>query len=173
MKILLGSTSNVKTEALEQAFSEYFKDFEIISTDVESNVSNMPVNKEIIEGCNNRLTNLKKYAKEHKIEVDFYVAVEGGIFNSFGVWFMTNMAVIEDKKGIFNYGLSGGFTIPDKYIDEVKDISLHRVIEKKFGTESTRYNGAVSFLTKNKMNRTDETKEAILLALTKFINENW
>ena len=83
MKILIGTKNPGKIEGAKKAFETYFKDVEVYGIQVDSEVNAQPVNEEIVKGAKNRVKNLKKYAKENKIEADFFVASEGGINNFF------------------------------------------------------------------------------------------
>lgn len=175
MKILMGTANPGKIEGARQAFEKYFKDIEIQGISVSSNVSAQPVDKEIFQGAKNRVSNLKKYAKENQIEADFYIASEAGITNLLGEWIDVNAALVEDKTGYQSFGVSQGFPIPDKYIDEIKETELGKVMDKIFsGQDLAKGNGGISLLTKGETTRIDMTRNAFVMALTKHINgEIW
>ena len=175
MKVLIATKNPGKIEGAKRAFEKYFQDVQIEGIPVQSDVSNQPVDKEIFIGAKNRVKNLKKYAKEHRIEADFYVASEAGITNLLGDWIDINAAVIEDKNGIQSVGTSQGFEIPEKYIDEIKNTELGIVMDKIFSENNLgKGKGGISFLTKNEVTRIDLTKNAFIMALIKHINgEIW
>ena len=75
MKILIATKNPGKIEGAKRAFSKYFDDFEIIGIPVSSDVSDEPVNEEIYQGAKNRVNNLKKYAKENNIDIDYYISI--------------------------------------------------------------------------------------------------
>ena len=83
--------------------------------------------------------------------------------------------MIEDSKGFQSIGTSQGFPIPDKYIDEIKETELGKVMDKIFsGQELGKGKGGISFLTKNEITRIDLTRNAFIMALTSHINgEVW
>ena len=175
MKILMGTKNPGKIEGAKQAFEKYFTDIEIEGISVESEVSNQPVNEEIFKGAKNRVKNLKKYAIENNIEADFYIASEAGITNLLGDWIDINAVVIEDSKGFQSVGTSQGFPIPEKYIEEIKETELGKVMDKIFsGNELSKGKGGISILTKDEISRIDLTKNAFIMALTSHINgEIW
>lgn len=175
MKILMGTKNPGKIEGARQAFEKYFNDVEIEGISVESEVSNQPINEEIIKGARNRIKNLKEYARKNNIEVDYYVASEAGITDSLGKWIDINLAVIEYSEGIESIGTSQGFPIPDKYVDEIKETELGKVMDKIFkGNGLGKGKGGISFLTKDEISRIDLTRNAFIMALTTFINgEIW
>lgn len=171
MKILMGTKNPGKIEGARQAFEKYFKNIEIEGVAVESEVPNQPVNAEILMGAKTRIKNLKEYARKNKIEADFYISSEAGITNFLGEWININCVVIENNDGMQSLGTSQGFPIPDKYIDEIKNTELGKVMDKIFSKEQLgKGNGGISILTKNEVSRIDLTKNAFIMALTKYIN---
>ena len=168
MKILMGTKNPGKIEGARQAFEKYFDNIDIEGIAVESNVGAQPVNEEILQGAKNRIKNLKKY-----IKADFYIASEAGITNLLGEWIDINAVVIEDSKGFQSIGTSQGFPIPDKYIEEIKQTELGKVMDRLFrGKELGKGKGGISFLTKDEITRIDLTRNAFIMALTRFINED-
>lgn len=173
MKILMGTKNPGKIEGARQAFEKYFDSVEIEGISVESEVGNQPFNEEILQGAKNRIKNLKKYANNNNIKADFYIASEAGITNLLGEWIDINAVVIEDSKGFQSIGTSQGFPIPDKYIEEIKQTELGKVMDRLFrGKELGKGKGGISFLTKDEVTRIDLTRNAFIMALTRFINED-
>lgn len=173
MKILMGTKNPGKIEGAKQAFEKYFDNVEIEGILVSSNVGDQPINEEILQGAKNRVKNLKEYARNNNIEADFYVSSEAGITNLLGEWIDINAVVIEDSKGFQSVGTSQGFPIPDKYIDEIKETELGKVMDKIFsGRELGKGKGGISFLTRNEVSRIDLTRNAFIMALTSHINED-
>lgn len=171
MKILIGTKNPGKIEGAREAFEKYFDNVEIEGISVNSEVGDQPINKEILKGAKNRVKNLKKYAKENQIKADFYISSEAGITNLLGEWIDINAVVIEDSKGLQSIGTSQGFPIPDKYIEEIKETELGKVMDKIFsGKELGKGKGGISFLTKDEVTRIDLTRNAFIMALTKYIN---
>lgn len=173
MKILMGTKNPGKIEGARQAFEKYFDSVEIEGISVESNVGAQPVNEEILQGAKNRIKNLKKYVNTNNIKADFYIASEAGITNLLGEWIDINAVIIEDSKGFQSIGTSQGFPIPDKYIEEIKQTELGKVMDRLFsGKELGKGKGGISFLTKDEITRIDLTRNAFIMALTRFINED-
>lgn len=171
MKILMGTKNPGKIEGARQAFEKYFENVEIEGISVSSDVSDQPINEEIFLGAKNRVKNLKKYAKENNIEVDFFIASEAGITDLLGNWIDINAAVVEDKEGFQSVGTSQGFEIPEKYIDEIKATELGKVMDKVFnGHELGKGKGGISRLTHDEISRIDLTRNAFIMALISHIN---
>lgn len=172
MKVLVATKNPGKIEGAKQAFEKYFNNIHIEGISVSSDVGDQPINEEILQGAKNRVKNLKEYAINNNIEADFYVSSEAGITDLLGEWIDINAVVIEDSKGFQSVGTSQGFPIPDKYIDEIKETKLGRVMDKIFSEkELGKGKGEISFLTKDEVSRIDLTRNAFIMALTKHINE--
>ena len=89
--------------------------------------------------------------------------------------FRSNAVVVEDAKGLQSVGTSQGFPIPEKYINEIRETELGKVMDKIFNIkESGKGKGGISFLTRDEITRIDLTRNAFIMALTKHINgEIW
>ena len=168
MKILIGTKNPGKIEGAKQAFEKYFDNVDIEGIQVSSNVGDQPINEEILQGAKNRVKNLKEYAINNNIEADFYISSEGGITNLLGEWIDINVVVIEDFKGFQSIGTSQGFPIPDKYLDEIKQTELGKVMDKIFnGKELGKGKGGINFLTKDEVSRIDLVKKCFCHGFSK------
>lgn len=175
MKVLIATKNAGKIEGAKRALSHYFSDVEIEGLPVESNVGEQPVNNDIYNGAKNRVRNLKKYANDNNISADLYLSIESGINNSLGRWMITNIAVIEDNDTFESYGTSPSFPVPEKLVEDIINTDLSKVMDKIFEKDEERHNkgGGIQLLTHNKITRIDLTEMAFIMALTKYINENW
>ena len=172
MKVLIGTTNPNKIEGAKEALSNYFKDFEIEGIKVPSGVSEEPVNDDIYKGALNRVNNLINYAKENNIDAQYFLGVESGITNSLGAWGIVSIAVIKDKNGIESFGTSPMFPVPIKYVDEIINTDLCKIMDKLFNQTNVGHGkGGICFLTHGVIDRTHLNKEAFVMALTKYINE--
>lgn len=173
MKILLASKNPGKMDGAKKAFLEYFDNVEIEGISVNSNVAEEPVNEDIYNGARNRVDNLINYAKQNNISADYFVGVESGITNLLGKWVITNIAVIKDKNGYESWGTSQSFPVPQKYVNEIINTDLGKVMDKIFNASDLRSSkGGINLLTKQKVTRIDLTKQSIIMALTQFINND-
>ena len=174
MKILIGTKNPGKIQGAKDAFENYFDSIDIKGIPVSSNVSEQPLNNEIYEGARNRVDNLIEYAKDNKIDAEFFLAVESGITNLLGKWIIINIAVIKDKNGYESWGTSQAFPVPDRYVEEIVSTDLSKVMDKIFEENDLRSGkGGISFLTNDVINRIDLTRDAFIMALTQHINEVW
>lgn len=171
MKVLIGTNNQGKVEGAKQAFEKFYKDVKVEGISVSSDVSDEPVNDEIYMGASNRVNNLIKYSKENNIDVDFYVGVESGITNQLGKWCIIQIAVVKDKSGYESFGTGPAFPVPEKYVDEIINTDLGLLMDKIFkGNGLKNEKGGIAHLTNDVITRYDLTREAIIMALTEFIN---
>ena len=72
-------------------------------------------------------------------------------------------------------GASQGIPIPNKNMDEIKRTELGKVMDRLFkGNELNKGQGGVSILTHGEISRIGLTRNAFIMALTKYINgEVW
>lgn len=174
MKLLIGTTNKTKINGALEAFKEYYNNVSIEGISVSSEVSEQPLNEEIYLGARNRVNNLINFSKKNKIKAEYYLGIESGIMNLYGKYIIINIAIIKDNNGHESIGTSSGFPVPDKYVQEIINTDLGKVIDNIYKENNIRTNkGTISFLTKDKINRTILTKEAFIMALTKFINKEW
>ena len=175
MKVLIATKNAGKIEGAKKALLHYFNNIEIEGIPVESDVAEQPVNNEIYNGAKNRVKNLKKYANDNNIKADLYLAIESGIKNLLGRWMITNIAVIEDNDTFESYGTSPSFPVPENLVEDIINTDLSKVMDKLFVEDEERHNrgGGIQLLTHNKITRIDLTEMAFIMALTKYINENW
>ena len=174
LKVLIGSTNNGKIEGAKKAFSHYYNELQINGIAVDSEVNEQPLNEEILTGAKNRVKNLKKYAKEHKISADFYIAVESGISNQLDEWVIIQMAYIEDNKGNSSYGTSPAFPVPQRFVNDIITSDLSVVMKNLFKENNLKLGkGGISFVTNDVVSRIDLTESAFVMALTKFVCDKW
>lgn len=175
MKVLIATKNQGKIEGARRALLNYFEDIKMEGIPVESEVGEQPVNEEIYAGAKNRVKNLKIYAQKNNIEADLYLAIESGITNVLGRWMITNIAVIEDSNDFESYGTSSSFPVPERLAQEIIDTDLSQVMDKVFEKDEERHNkgGGIQLLTHNKISRIDLTENAFIMALTKYINDEW
>lgn len=175
MKVLMGTKNPGKIEGAKRAFECYFENVEVQGISVDSEVGDEPLNEQILQGCKNRVKNVRKQAEENKIDADFYVASEAGLINNFDGWMDFNIALVENKEGEQSVGTSAGFKIPEKYVDEVIEKELKVIMDRLFDTQnSNQKDGGIGKLTHGEISRIDLTRQAFIMALIKFINgEIW
>ena len=70
-------------------------------------------------------------------------------------------------------GTSQGFPIPEKYVKEIIETELGKVMDKIFEKQQLgKGKGGISILTKGEVSRIELTKNAFVMALISHINED-
>lgn len=173
MKILIGSQNPVKIKATQEAFSEYFRDVEVIARDVDSEVPSQPVGEETFKGAENRVLELKKIDKKEELGIDFFVGIEGGITRIYSKWFAFGAVCIIDKEGKKGFGISSHFELPEQIVEELLEgKELGQVMDEITGEENNKQKeGAVGFFTKGKVSRKTAYTQGLVLALIPFLHK--
>lgn len=171
--INVGSKNPVKVDAVREVLMQYeiFKGFEILSIDVESNVSTQPRSlEETIRGAKNR-------ANAAFRNCGYSIGIESGImevpYTKTG--FMELSACVIYDGNSFAIGLSPAFEFPLKVTKLINDSKLDtNEAFYKIGLTSNKklgyYEGALGVLSRKRVTRKDYTKQAIMMALIQIEN---
>ena len=173
MKVIVATKNPGKIEGVRKALEYYYEDIDVIGIPSSSDVSNQPVNEEIMLGAKNRVANLKKYCCENNIDADLYISVEEGITNSLGEWLVLSVAIIEDDKGFISWGTSSGFPVPNKHVNNIIERELGPVMNEIFSAEDLRSgNGGISLLTDGAVTRIEMVESSVIMALIQYRKDN-
>ncbi|RLI84260.1 inosine/xanthosine triphosphatase [Archaeoglobales archaeon] len=168
VKVVVGSKNPVKVEGVRQAFLQYFDEVEVSSREVDSGVGSQPFNDDSIKGAINRALN------SYSEEFDFSVGVEAGLFSvkrTITGFIDFQVSAIYDGSRI-SVGFGPGFEYPPLVVEEVlKGKEVGDVMDEFTGIENLgEKTGAIHFLTKGKISRTDLTRLSVTTALIPWIN---
>lgn len=162
MTIVKVATLNpVKVEAIKSAFQRYFVEVEVIPFEVESGVSEQPTNEDVLEGAKHRLLELKKVCGEY----DYVASCESGLINQYGNWFNVQVVMVENKDGKNGFGMSPGYEVPTKYIEEIINTNM-----ADFLTQLFEGKGGTRVLTKNQFTRKTLIEDGTIMALVSVLN---
>lgn len=161
--IYVGSENQVKIKAVENVFSKLFRQIAVKGMNVKTNVPEQPKEKEVIEGA------IKRATEVLDSDCDFVVGIEAGLFfnDVEKKYFDVQYCAIIDKRNKITLGHGGGFYYPDEIIDLVdQGKTVGQAIEDRYGIKDVgRKTGAIGFLSKDLLNRTKLTEQAVLMAL--------
>lgn len=166
--IAVGSTNKIKSEAVRTVFKRIFGSSIVKKYDVPSGVRNQPKNEETITGARNRALRAIKKSGMQK-HATFGVGLEAGLFwvSDLKLYMDVQYAAVADRLGNITYGHSQGFYFPpefDGHIEdgkEIEDIVAELYKIKNIGEK----NGAIGFLTDNRVTRTDLLESALTMAM--------
>jgi len=169
MLIVVGSTSPVKIAATQQAFAEYFNDFTMKALRLPSNVNPYPMSDdETLQGALNRA----KAALELESNADYAVGIEGGLQRLREWTIVKHIAVVLHANEV-GIGTSAGYACPPEILRQIAPTSdsSRKNIDAFFGKqEILSKEGPEGVLTSLKLTRTSVSKNAVVFALTRFVN---
>lgn len=170
IRILVGSLNPVKINAVKNAFSNIFANNQIICKGIHapSGVSEQPMTaSETRLGAINRAL----FCKNGSNNADFYVALEGGVdLTEDGPITCAYFSIINNQQQ--SVGRSASLPLPlSVYDDLVAGKELGHVMDELFNTTNIKQKGgAIGLLTQNNATRESIYTQALILALSPFIN---
>jgi len=173
MKIVVGSTNPVKTDAVKQAAASFYTQttIEIKGVRVGSGVAEQPLSdKEMITGAKNRA----QAALKAEPEADLAVGLEGGLHKIDGVWYGRSWMAVTDRSGRFGVGASASVAVPERMMELVhagKD--MKEVCEILYGIRDIgKKAGYFGLLTNDLITRTSGYKDGVIMALAAFNHQS-
>lgn len=173
MKIIVCSKNKAKNKAVEKILKQFFNDYEVISLDTKSGVSETPIgDDEGIKGCINRITDAIKQNNTGYL----YIAMEGILnINHYGTFLCGWTVIYNNRDDEYYYGCSSKVRIPDDIAKKIdKDIRLSEIVAKYTNSDDELVSiiGTNGILTNGVYTRTDEFMDSVICALsTKFKKE--
>ncbi|MFW0862207.1 MAG: DUF84 family protein [Candidatus Komeilibacteria bacterium] len=167
VKISVGSANPVKIKACEEVAKKVWQDVEVVNHDVDSGVSDMPMNEEeSIKGAINRASGARE-----KADADYGFGLEGSVTEIEDKMFLTGWVAVVNREGEIGIGSGGHILLPEAIADRIRggeelgpvmDDILHK-------TNTKQGQGAVGTLTGGLKPRQQSFEDGVLYALTKFI----
>jgi inosine/xanthosine triphosphatase len=180
-KICVGSLNPTKINAVKIGFNTYYKNFKLYKIKVDSKVPKQPIGLEIIlKGAENRAENALNYLinkgiSEHNI---FGVGIEAGLVKipvARSKYMDFQFCVIIDENRDISLGSGIAFEYPQVVIDEIisnKEIEIGDIMGRLANNVNLKNeSGAISFLSKNIITRTEILSQAVICALVPRINQ--
>lgn len=167
MKVIVGSLNPTKIDGVKKAFNQFFDDVIVEGVKVDSGVSNQPFNNDVVKGAINRAIN-----SFH--DCNFSVGIEAGLFslkNTITGYIDFQVAAIYNGKRI-TIGFGPGFEYPPVVVDEVlKGKEVGDIMDEITGIENLgEKTGAIHYLTKGVISRSELARIAVTMALIPWIN---
>jgi len=170
IRVVIGSKNLVKIECVKTAFSKYFKNIEIIGTDVESGVPNQPKSdRKTLEGAIRRAT--QSLLKDS--EAYFGVGIEGGLEHIKNNLYAFAWICIKSRKEKIGLGRTASFLLPPKIEELIKSgRELGEADDIFFDIKNSKQKmGAIGLLSKGKLDRKKLYEQGVICALLPFLNK--
>ena len=170
MKVIVGSLNPVKLNATRNILEKIYGEIDISSTDADSGVPDQPFGlDETIKGAINRAKN------SYSQDMDLSVGIESGLMktpNTITGYIDLQWCAIFDGEKI-TLGVSSGFEYPPEVVKEVlSGFEVGDVMDRITGVDNLgTKKGAVSHLSKNMLDRTENTEQCVLTAMIPRMNE--
>jgi len=160
VRIAVGSTNVIKTEAVRTVMEKVYGNVIIIPVDVESGVSEQPKELETRTGAINR-------AKAALGDCDLSVGIEAGVFETDDGLYDFQYCAICDKNGKITVGVGPGFRYPDDVADLVsKGFTVGDAMHQLYGDPVIgKKQGAVGLLSKGLLDRKSLTEQSVTAAM--------
>ncbi len=171
--VAAGTKNPSKVAGIKAAFTELLGvSVKVIPVAVNPGVPPQPLGiDEILLGAKNRCFQSFSVVKD----ADFGVGVEAGIYRVEDRYYDVQVAVIRDSNGLTSVGFSPSFQVPPPFADvlvkgEARELEV--VVDRYFGTKDIgEKGGLIKILTKGVVTREHLTRDAVLMALIPWVNE--
>lgn len=166
MKVAVGTTNPVKVDAVRNVFGRIYKDVTVEPRKVGTGVPDQPFGAETIQGAINRARNAYRSG-----EYDFGVGIEAGLSDVEGYVLDIQFCAIYDPYWT-TIGCGSGFQYPPKVLSEVlTGREVGDVMSELSGIpELGQKMGAIGYLSRSMLDRTQLTEQSVLMALIPRIN---
>ena len=169
MRVAVGTENPVKVAAVENVFRRVYENIEIAveGRKVGSGVPEQPFGAETIQGAVNRAKNAYKAGEDY----DFGVGIEAGLSDVEGHVLDIQFCAIYDPLWT-TIGCGSGFQYPPAVLAEVlAGRSVGDVMSELAGVpELGKKDGAIGYLSRGILTRTQLTEQSVLMALIPRIN---
>jgi inosine/xanthosine triphosphatase len=167
MKVAVGTNNPVKQKAVENVFSRIFGNVTVDARNVSSGVPPQPFGSDTVKGAITRAKNAYKSGK-----YDYGVGIEAGLSDVEGFILDIQFCAIYDTVDGITLGCGSGFAYPPAVISEVlSGREVGEVMSEVSGIENLgKKLGAIGYLSRGMLDRTQLTEQSVLMALIPRIN---
>jgi inosine/xanthosine triphosphatase len=164
VRVAVGSTNQVKVDAVRNIFTQAFGLVEVVSVEPDHGVEKQPMEERVVEGAIERAKNALR-----KADADFGVGVEAGLFFNkiLDKRLDIQYCAIVDPSGRMTVGHGPGFEYPPEVMKAVlAGGTVGDTMSKITGIENIGHrSGSIGYLSDGLIDRTSLTEIAVLMAL--------
>lgn len=167
MKIVVGSKNPTKIEGTRLAFQQFFKEVEVLGVEVPAPFK-QPFDEQTLAGA------IERALKSYSPEFDFSVGIEAGLMavkHTITGYMDFQVAVVYNGER-FTIGFGPGFEYPREVVEEaLNGVEVGITMEKISGIKNLgKKFGAVYYLSKGAISRTELSRIAVTMALIPWLN---
>jgi inosine/xanthosine triphosphatase len=174
MKILLGSTKQMKIEAVLGVLQDLQRRSlipelpKVAGVEVESGVPITPFENETYKGAYNRAESLYK---RHKSEADLFAGLESGLIDREGTKFEECWCVIFDTTGRIFKGISSALALPEAVVTRMNNGEKHSDILDDIAAKlKANPKDTWGLYSRQAVTRSDSLREAFRNAYVSYIS---
>jgi inosine/xanthosine triphosphatase len=167
MKVAVGTVNPVKVDAVRNVFGRLYEGVEVEGRKVGSGVPDQPFGSETIRGAINRARNAYRTG-----DYDYGVGIEAGLSDVEGYVLDIQFCAIVDHETT-TIGCGSGFQYPPAVLAEVLSggREVGDVMSELTGIEKLGQKmGAIGYLSRGMLDRTQLTEQSVLMALIPRLN---
>lgn len=169
MKIIIGTTSELKIRAAREAFRILNIDPEISTVKSDSEIPDQPF------GIDQIITGAKNRAKNALVSnpADFSIGIENGIIHveQLNKWMETLAVVVVASDGRISVGLGSAYPVPDWAVEiiEKENTELGKVIQK---LNPDLEKDPINYFSDGTIKREETITQAVVSAMLEFVNSD-
>ncbi|UCH87921.1 MAG: inosine/xanthosine triphosphatase [Thermoplasmata archaeon] len=172
--ISVGSTNKLKIESVQFAFNQVCGECRVKGFKVNSGVKAQPIGKDTITGASNRARKAIEKTQKGRA-ASFGVGLEAGLFwvPAIKDYMDVQYCAIVDRLGNYTYGHSPGFCYPRDFHKPIRQgMEVEEIVAELYNIKNIgRKNGAIGYLTDDKITRKDLLVSAVMMALVPRIKQ--
>lgn len=167
LKVNVGSENMLKIDAVGNVLAKFFEEVVIRGVGVTTSVPEQPRGDETRRGAMER-------ARQALEDGDLGIGLEAGVFDTEDGLYDIQYCAIIDRRGRFTIGHGSGFRYPPEVAEKVKDgVPVGAAFRELYGWEKDeKLIGAIGFLTKGALGRTELAEQAVMAAMVPRIRRD-
>jgi inosine/xanthosine triphosphatase len=160
LRVNVGSDNGIKIDAVGNAMARFYDEVVVSGTKVETGVPEQPRGEETRKGAMER-------ARLALGDADLGVGLEAGVFDTLDGLYDVQYCAIIDRRGRYTIGHGSGFRYPPEVAARVKaGDAVGQAFRELYGWEKDgKKLGAIGFLTKGALGRTELVEQAVMAAM--------
>lgn len=167
MKIVIGTTSDLKIRAAREAFRMLKIEPEIVTVKSNSEIPDQPFGiEQILTGAKNRAKNALD-----SNSTDLSVGIENGLIEISNKWMETLAVAVLSSDGKESFALGSAYPVPDWAVENIKQekTELGKVIQR---LNPDLEKDPINYFSGGKIKREETITQAVVSAMLEFLNAN-
>ncbi len=167
LRVNVGSENKIKIDAASNVLAKFYGEVIIKGIGVKTSIPEQPRGEETSRGAIER-------ARLALGDGDLGIGLEAGVFETGDGLYDIQFCAIIDRRGHFSIGHGSGFRYPPEVAEKVKEgCPVGAAFRELYGWEKDEKKvGAIGFLTKGALSRTELAEQAVMAAMVPRIRRD-